>query len=192
MPLTLEDIARIASCSRSTVSRVINGDVNVSAATRQSVNKVIQELNFQPNLAARSLASGQTHVLGLIIPLGVASIFSDPFYPLLIQSISTTCNQRDYSIMLWLAAPEFERRTIHQVLYTGLIDGVIVSAMSLIDPVIQSLAESNLHSSQLDAILIMTRHVMLTWKTIMAPGWLWITCIKWDAVGLVRLLAPAM
>ncbi len=45
---------------------------------------------------------------------------------------------------MWLAAPEFERRTIHQVLYNGLIDGVIVSAMSLIDPVIQSLAESNL------------------------------------------------
>jgi LacI family transcriptional regulator len=144
MTLTLEDIARLADCSRSTVSRVINGDVNVSVPTRQKVKKVIADLNFQPNLAARGLASGQTHILGLIIPLGVASIFSDPFYPLLIQSISTTCSQRDYSIMLWLAAPEFERRTIHQVLYNGLIDGVIVSSMSLNDPIIQSLAASNL------------------------------------------------
>jgi LacI family transcriptional regulator len=144
MTLTLEDIARLANCSRSTVSRVINGDPNVSVATRQRVKKVITELNFQPNLAARSLASGQTHILGLIVPLSVSSIFSDPFYPLLIQSISATCSQRDYSIMLWLAAPEFERRTIHQVLYNGLIDGVIVSAMSLNDPIIQSLAESKL------------------------------------------------
>lgn len=144
MTLTLEDIARLAGTSRSTVSRVINGDVNVSVATRQRVKKVINELNFQPNLAARGLASGQTHILGLIVPMNVGSIFSDPFYPLLIQNISTTCTQRDYSIMLWLAAPEFERRTIHQVLYNGLIDGVIVSSMSLNDPIIQSLAESNL------------------------------------------------
>jgi LacI family transcriptional regulator len=144
MTLTLEDIARLAETSRSTVSRVINGDVNVSVATRQRVKKVITDLNFQPNLAARGLASGQTHILGLIIPLGVSSIFSDPFYPQLIQSISMRCSQRDYSIMLWLAAPEFERRTIHQVLYNGLIDGVIGASMSLTDPIIQSLAESNL------------------------------------------------
>jgi LacI family transcriptional regulator len=144
MTLTLEDIARLASCSRSTVSRVINGDPKVSVTTRQRVKKVITELNFQPNLAARGLASGQTHILGLIVPLSVTSIFSDPFYPLLIQSISTTCTQRDYSIMLWLAAPEFERRTIHQVLYNGLIDGVIVSAMSFNDPTLKSLAESKL------------------------------------------------
>jgi len=144
MTLTLEDIARLSGCSRSTVSRVINGDANVSASTRQKVKKVITELNFQPNLAARGLASGQTHILGLIVPLSVTSIFSDPFYPQLIQSVSKTSSQRDYSIMLWLASPEFERRTIHQVLYNGLIDGVIVSSMSLNDSMIPTLAESNL------------------------------------------------
>jgi len=144
MTLTLEDIARIAGCSRSTVSRVINGDVNVSVSTRQRVKKVITELNFQPNLAARGLASGQTHILGLIIPLGVVSLFTDPFYPQLIQSISSACSQRDYSIMLWLATPEFERRMIHQILFNGLIDGVIVASMSLNDSIIQSLAESKL------------------------------------------------
>ena len=57
MTLTLEDIARLASCSRSTVSRVINGDPKVSVTTRQRVKKVLTELNFQPNLAARGLAS---------------------------------------------------------------------------------------------------------------------------------------
>jgi LacI family transcriptional regulator len=144
MTLTLEDIAHLSGCSRSTVSRVINGDENVSESTRQKVKKVITELNFQPNLAARSLASGQTHILGLIVPVSVTSIFSDPFYPLLIQSVSKTSSQRDYSIMLWLASPEFERRTIHQILYNGLIDGVIVSAMPLNDSIIQSLATSNL------------------------------------------------
>jgi LacI family transcriptional regulator len=144
MPLTLEDIARMAGVSRSTVSRVINNDPNVNEKTRQSVRKVIDELNFQPNLAARSLAAGQTRILGLVIPVVIGTLFSDPFFPLLLQSIISACNQKDYSIMLWLAEPEYERRTIHQVLYNGLIEGVILSSYKMSDPIIQSLAERKL------------------------------------------------
>jgi LacI family transcriptional regulator len=124
MALTLEDIARYAGVSRATVSRVINGEENVREQTREHVLEVIHQNNFQPNLAARSLAAGKTNVLGLIIPAGVSAIFSDPYFPFLIQSVSTACNTRDYSIMLWLAEPEFERRMMRQILHSGLLDGV--------------------------------------------------------------------
>lgn len=141
MPLTLEDVAKMVGVSRSTVSRVINNEPNVNDETRQKVEKVIKELNFQPNLAARGLAAGKSHILGFVIPVGVNAIFSDPFFPLLMQNVTSACNQKGYSIMLWLAEPEFERRTIHQVLYNGLVDGVIVSSMKLTDPIIESLSE---------------------------------------------------
>ena len=124
MPLTLEDIARKCGVSRSTVSRVINGEANVSPQTRQRVMDVIQQINFQPNLAARGLAAGKTRVLGVVIPMGVTAIFTDPFFPLLIQGVSITCNSCDYSVMLWLDDPEYERRTVRQILYNGLVDGV--------------------------------------------------------------------
>lgn len=142
MPLTLEDIARHAGVSRATVSRVINGDINVRKQTRTRVQEVIQENNFQPNIAARSLAAGRTNVLGLVIPAGVSAIFSDPYFPLLIQGVSTACNARDYSVMLWLAEPEFERRMIRQILHGGLLDGVVVSSMLMEDPIVQSLHDS--------------------------------------------------
>lgn len=149
MSLTLEDIARLSGVSRSTVSRVINGDENVHAETRQRVLDVIQQNNFHPNLAARRLAAGRTNVIGLVIPAGVGTIFSDPYFSHLIQGVSAACNEKEYSVMLWLATPEYERRMIRRILGSGLIDGVIVSSTVIDDPIVD-----NLHSSQMPFILI--------------------------------------
>ncbi len=139
MALTLEDIADMCNVSRSTVSRVINGDVNVSERTRHKVLAVVRKVNFQPNMAARGLAKGHTRVLGLVIPKGVQAIFEEPFFGMLIHGVSTYCNALDYSVMLWLAEADYERRTINKILYNGLIDGVIVASMVMDDPIIDSL-----------------------------------------------------
>ena len=144
MAITLEDIARLSGFSRSTVSRVINDDTNVKDETRQKVLQVIQNINFQPNLAARGLAVGRTNIIGLVIPAGVAFIFTDPYFPLLIQGVSEACNARDHSVMLWLAEPEYERRTISQILHNGLVDGVILSSALMDDPIVKSLYESKM------------------------------------------------
>lgn len=143
MSITLEDIARMSGVSRSTVSRVVNGDPNVSERTRARVQDVIQSVNFHPNIAARGLAAGRTHVLGLVIPTGVAAIFADPYFPLVIQGVSAACNARGYSVMLWLAEPEHERKTINQILSSSLIDGVVVSSMLMDDPLLEQLSESS-------------------------------------------------
>ncbi len=139
MPLTLEEIARQAGVSRSTVSRVINNQPNVDPETRSKVLAVTHRLNYHPNLAARGLAAGRTRILGLVIPMGVGALFTDPYFPLLIQGISSACNERDYSVMLWLAEPEYERRTIGQILRGGLIDGVIVASALMDDAVYEAL-----------------------------------------------------
>lgn len=144
MSLTLEDIARQAGVSRATVSRVLNGDEHVRESTRNRVLEVLQQYNFQPNLAARGLAAGRTNVIGLVIPAGLSALFADPYFPILIQGATSVCNLRDYSLMLWLAEPEYERRTIRKILHGGLLDGVIVSSSLMDDPIVQALYESKM------------------------------------------------
>ncbi len=135
--LTIIEIAKQSGVSRSTVSRVINDDPNVKELTRQRVRTVMQRLNFQPNAAARGLAAGKTRIIGLVIPMGVAALFSDPYFPQLIQGIAAACNQHNYSTMLWLAEPEYERRTIQQIVSAGMIDGVLVASALADDAVIE-------------------------------------------------------
>ena len=142
--MNLEQIAKLSGVSRSTVSRVVNNDPNVSSVTREKVLQVVKRVNYTPNAAARGLAAGRTHVLGLVIPTGVAALFSDPYFPILIQGVSSACNAREYSVMLWLAEPEYERRQIRQIMYSGLVVGVIVSSMLLNDSLVQALSEGDL------------------------------------------------
>jgi LacI family transcriptional regulator len=144
MPLTLEDIARLSDVSRSTVSRVINSDTKVKEETRLKVLKVIQSIDFQPNLAARGLATGRTNVIGVIIPARVSVIFADPYFPVFLQGVSSACNNRTYSVMLWLAEPDYERRMIPRILHNGLVDGVVVASTLMNDPIVKSLFESKM------------------------------------------------
>ncbi len=144
MPLTLEDIARLSGVSRSTVSRMINEEENVKDQTRQKVMQVINSYNFQPNLAARGLASGRTNVIGVVIPASVTVIFTDPYFPQLLQGVSAVCNTREYSVMLWLSEPEYERRMISRILHNGLVDGVLVASIPMNDPIIESIVESKM------------------------------------------------
>lgn len=66
--LTITDIAKIAGVSKSTVSRVLNGSVNVNPETRQKVNSVIHEVGYSPSKVARFLSTQITDTIGVILP----------------------------------------------------------------------------------------------------------------------------
>ncbi|UYN89139.1 MAG: LacI family DNA-binding transcriptional regulator [Anaerolineales bacterium] len=145
----IEEIAKQAGVSRSTVSRVINDDPNVSERTRQRVLDVISSNNYVPNRAARKLAGGRTGIIGLVIPIGVSNLFVEPFFPILVQSVTNRCNHLNHSVMLWLGEPERERRSISQILSNDLLDGVVVSSLQDRDPIVAAL-----HQSQIPFVLI--------------------------------------
>src|SRR5215469_5139294 len=62
----MADVARRAGVSQQTVSRVLNGHPNVSPTTKADVLAAIRDLGYRPNVAARTLVTGKTNVLGVI------------------------------------------------------------------------------------------------------------------------------
>lgn len=127
--LTLEDVAKQAGVSRSTVSRVVNNLPNVREEMRARVLGVIGETGYHPNAAARTLASQRSWVIGLVLPHSVSFFFTDPYYPHLTKGIAQACNQHNYTLALFLVdTKEDEKKIFPRVTHRGLLDGVIVQA----------------------------------------------------------------
>ena len=141
--LTLDEIARRAGVSRSTVSRVINDHPNVSEEVRNRVKEIIEETGYQPNLAARSLASQKSKVIGLVIPRQIQTLFTDPYFPLLTLGITQACNHFDYTLSLFLLETiDDERKLFPRISRSGLLDGVIVQSTREGDIAIPLLVEN--------------------------------------------------
>jgi LacI family transcriptional regulator len=142
MARTLDDLAELSGVSRATVSRVINGGP-VSEETRRRVLEVIESTDYRPNLAARSLASGRTGVVGVVMHVHPPVLFEDAYFVALLHGVSDVLADRATGMMLWLGNRSKEE-TLDRILGTGLMDGVIVSADNLDDPLVDGLLASNL------------------------------------------------
>lgn len=94
--MRIKDVAREAGVSTATVSHVINETKYVTDDTRQKVQYAIEKLNFYPNAHARSLASGRSNIIGLLV-----SDISNPFFPELIKSIEAAAFEHGYNLMLF-------------------------------------------------------------------------------------------
>ncbi len=145
MALTLEQIAKLAGVSRSTVSRVVNDDPNVRDEVRQRVWRVIRETGYQPHAAARSLVTRRTQIIGVIIPESVTTLFTDPFFSLLLAGITAACNENRYHLMLSLFnSPEGSDAIYQRVLRSAYLDGVIVASATGDDPLIPRLLRDSI------------------------------------------------
>lgn len=139
--LTLEDIGRLAGVSRSTVSRVINHKSNVNPDVRERVLAVIERTGYSPNVLARSLVSGRTGVIGLVIPSGVHSLFEDPYFARLIQGVSTASNAAGNTLSLFIFQNEEEEAALYpRVVKSGVLDGLILTATRMADPLLARMA----------------------------------------------------
>ena len=99
--ISIEDVARMAGVSITTVSRVINKMPTVKEKNRIKVQEVIKQLKFQPSVFAQRLATGKSNVVMLVIPRYEGIFYS--FYALeLIRGVGTLCDVLKLDLLLHL------------------------------------------------------------------------------------------
>ncbi|MET4619338.1 DNA-binding LacI/PurR family transcriptional regulator [Arthrobacter sp. 2762] len=127
MAVTMNDVARAAGVSLKTVSNVINNYEFIRPATKQRVLAAIEELGYETNLTARSLRSGKTSMLGLVL-----SDLSVPYYAELASDIMKAAWARGYRVLVEQSgnAAAHEKSAL-QGQFRSLTDGLLFIPLSL-------------------------------------------------------------
>ncbi|MDF2964582.1 MAG: LacI family transcriptional regulator [Paenibacillus sp.] len=123
-----KDVAKLAGCSQPTVSRVLNNPESVHPETREKVLEAMKALNYQPNLAARSLVAKSTRTIAL-----VSGPLKNNFFAESTDQVVSYAAERGYKTMVY-----FENEgSLNEILTTVKgykVDGLIISCVKMDDP----------------------------------------------------------
>jgi len=100
MSPTIYDIARVAGVSKSTVSRVLNNQTNISPEALEKVQRAIKELNYQPNKLARALTSSGFDAIMVISTRSTKTTAGNPFFAEALHAITTRAEDEGFDVVL--------------------------------------------------------------------------------------------
>jgi LacI family transcriptional regulator, repressor for deo operon, udp, cdd, tsx, nupC, and nupG len=127
MPVGLKEVAQLAGVSVRTVSNVVNDYPYVTEATRARVRRALDELNYRPNLAARSLRTGRSGILALAVPA-----IDAPYFGELARHIVKAAERHSYTVLIEHTDGLSQReRGLFADGGSHLIDGLILSPVAL-------------------------------------------------------------
>ena len=125
--VTSLDVAKKIGVSQSAVSRVFTPGASVSNAMQDKVLKAANELGYRPNMLARSLNTGKSRIIGLVV-----SYLDNQFYPNVLESLSSKLQESGYHILIFIASNS--TKNLDQVLTEILdyqVDGIIMASVEL-------------------------------------------------------------
>lgn len=140
--ITMDDIAKMAKVSKSTVSRALSHDPRVNVDTREKIADIARDLNYRPHQVAQALAKKNTNIIGVIIPFAPRSV-ADPFFLEFLQGIGEVAADEGYS----LALPNIgldQSDDMITVINRNNVDGVILTEPYLHDFRIEYLTEKEI------------------------------------------------
>jgi len=122
MSITSKDIARICGVSRGTVDRALNNKPRIDPKTKEKILKVARELNYRPDLVARSLAKGETMSIGVVV-----FDIRNRYFAQLVNAIEKEAKKYGYLLNITLQEkdPEMEIKLIDN-LVARRVDGLII------------------------------------------------------------------
>lgn len=121
--VTIKDIARELGVSPSTVSRALKDHPDISAATKQQVQELVEKYNYKPNAIALSLRSRKSYTISVIVPQIVHHFFSS-----VISGIEEAAQEKGYNVMIFQSNEKYEREVdIAQAIQSNRAEGLLVS-----------------------------------------------------------------
>ncbi|WP_194917060.1 LacI family DNA-binding transcriptional regulator [Catenulispora rubra] len=140
-PATIRDVAAQAGVSASAVSLAVHNRPGVSAATRERILAVADELGWRPNQAAASLSGRQLHTVGLVIARPARMLGLEPFYMEFISGIESVLVTRNCGLLLQLVDTDDGEIAIQREWWrSGRVNGSIMVDLKIDDPRIPALA----------------------------------------------------
>lgn len=127
----MNQLAKLAGVSVSTVSRALAGNPAINDLTREKVAALAREHGFQPNTVARNLRLRRTEAIGVVLPLGhqADQHLTDPFFLTLIGYLADELSQHGYDMLLKKIVPHNDH-WLQQLAESGRVDGIIVIGQS--------------------------------------------------------------
>jgi len=121
-PLSIKDIARAANVSHSTVSRALRNSPVVNAETTERIKRIAQEANFRVSAVGRSLATGRTNSVGVVV-----TTLSDPFIAEVVTGLESAAASRGYSVILASSRGDaIQEMKVVQSFEERRVDGIVV------------------------------------------------------------------
>lgn len=117
---TIFDVAKVAHVSKSTVSRVVNGDSRVRPETRRAVEKAIEQLQYSPSYFAKGIRTGQTNTIALLVPE-----YTNMFYGDLFNGVEDTAVHDGYMVLVCNTGNAISEKDYVQKLLDRNIDGML-------------------------------------------------------------------
>ncbi len=146
--VTIYDVAKRADVAISTVSRVLNGSLNVSDKTKERVQDAIKALNFRPQVNARKLASKEAQMLAVAVPS-----FTTPFFNEVLKGVKDELKKTDLDIILYNTGSKDPEEAVTNFFDRGSADAVILISIDVSDT-----AHMHLQSSGIPAVLVNSQH----------------------------------
>ena len=147
--VNIQEVAKEAGVSPSTVSRALNGFPGISEKTRERIVEIARKLNYRPNYRGQILTTQSTKNIGLLI-----TDIANPFFPELVMGAEEYASKSGYTVLLGNTSESEEKETNYLDFFSrGPVDGIIISASRVSNEHIIMLAEEGLPIVVINRIL---------------------------------------
>ena len=132
------DVARLAGVSQSAVSRCFTAGASVSDAMRDKVQEAARKLGYQPNAHARSLITGRSRIIGLVL-----SHIENLFYPAVLEQLAQRLQQDGYHLLIFISDGHNADDLVGEILQYK-VDGIVLGATTLSSALAQRCADASI------------------------------------------------